>query len=68
MPRKAYFHDVLKALTDANLQDQFAVYVEKKDLPGGDYHALYVMAYERGMEVFLEQIRSGEFARELRDL
>ena len=68
MPRQAYFHDVLKALTDANLQDEFAAYVEKKELRGGDYHVLYIMGYERGMAVLLEQIRSGDFARELRNL
>ncbi len=67
MTQKVYFSDVLKALTDANLLDQFAIYVEKKDLPGGDHHALYVIGYERGMEVLLEQIRSGEFAKELVD-
>jgi hypothetical protein len=66
MARKVYFHDVLRALTDAELQDQFAVYVEKKDMrTRSDYHALYILAYERGMETLYQQILSGEFADEL---
>lgn len=66
MPRKAYFHDVLKALTDAELSDKFHEYAERKHLRGrNDYDRLYDIGMERGMEVLLEQIKSGDFAREL---
>jgi hypothetical protein len=64
-----YFHDVLKALTDADLQTLFSEYVEKKKLTGrSDYDALYIIGYERGMKALYDQIVSGEFARELREL
>ena len=67
--RKTYFHDVLKALTDANLSEVFHEYAEKRLLRGRhDYDRLYDIGMERGMDVLLEQIRSGEFARELRFL
>jgi hypothetical protein len=69
MARKAYFHDVLKALTDAELSAAFHNYVAKKNLRcRNDYDALYDIGHERGMDVLLEQIKSGEFARELREL
>jgi hypothetical protein len=69
MERKVYFHDVLRALTDANLQNQFAVYVEKKQLRcRHDYDALYDIGWERGMQTLYDQIMSGEFADELQRL
>lgn len=67
--RKAYFHDVLKALTDAKLEDLFMAWVDKHDPHALDsYRSLYMLAHERGMEVLLEQIKSGEFADELQRL
>jgi hypothetical protein len=69
MVRKVYFHDVLRALTDANLQDQFAAYVERKGMRvSSDYDALYFLAYERGMQTLYDQIISGDFADELQRL
>jgi DNA-binding Lrp family transcriptional regulator len=66
MVRKAYFHDVLKALTDADLSDKFHAYVEKNRLRSRhDYDALYDIGMDRGMDVLLEQIKSGDFGREL---
>jgi hypothetical protein len=66
MTRQAYFHDVLRALNEANLSEPFHEYAEKRHLRGRhDYDRLYDIGMDRGMGVLLEQIRSGEFAREL---
>jgi ketol-acid reductoisomerase len=64
--RKTYFHDVLRALNDAGLSDKFHDYAEKNRLRGrNDYDRLYDIGMDRGMDVLFEQIKSGEFAREL---
>lgn len=64
--RKSYFHDVLRALTDAGLSEKFHDYAERNQLRGrNDYDRLYDIGMARGMDVLLEQIKSGEFAREL---
>ena len=69
MTRQMYFHDVLKAFTDANLSELFSAYVEKKQLRSRhDYDALYDIGWERGMAVLRDQIMSGDFARELQDV
>ena len=66
MARPIYFHDVLKAFTDADLSQAFHEYVDKHHLRGrNDYDVLYDIGHDRGMEVLLEQIQSGEFAKEL---
>ena len=69
MTRQMYFHDVLKAFTDADLSELFSAYVEKKQLRSrNDYDALYDIGWERGMAVLRDQIMSGDFARELQDV
>lgn len=65
--RSTYFHDVLKAFTDSDLNELFMAWVDKNDPKAPDaYRALYRLGHERGLDVLLTQIRSGEFAVELR--
>ena len=67
--RKAYFHDVLKAFTDADLSDVFMAWIDKNEPHSPDaYRALYKIGHERGMDVLIEQIKSGEFKDELQRL
>jgi hypothetical protein len=64
--RKVYYEDVLKAYTDADLGPFFHPWADVKYPDAHTYYeALYREGLERGMERLLEQIKSGEFQREL---